>query len=81
MGWTTKTLTFVADSTSSTIDFVSDVTSSGGFLDAGAALDNVRIAPISLTSVPLDWAQWAAAALLALAGLLLLKRKKATALR
>jgi choice-of-anchor C domain-containing protein len=81
MGWTTKTLTFVADSSSSTIDFVSDVTSSGGFLDAGAALDNVRIAPISLTSVPLDWAQWAAAALLALAGLLLLKRKKATALR
>jgi LPXTG-motif cell wall-anchored protein len=79
MGWTTKTLTFVANSTSSTIDFVSDVTSSGGFLDAGAALDNVRITPV--TTVPLDWAQWAAAALLALAGLLLLRRKKATVLR
>lgn len=73
MGWTTHTLTFVAASTSSTINFVSDVTPAGGFLNAGAALDNVRIAPI--TSVPLDWAQWAAAALLALAGLVLAGRR------
>jgi choice-of-anchor C domain-containing protein len=79
MGWTTKTLTFVADSNSSTINFVSDVTPAGGTLDAGATLDNVRITPV--TTVPLDWAQWAAAVLLALAGLLLLQRKKAAALR
>jgi len=77
MGWTTKTLTFVADSTSSTIDFVSEVTPSGGTLDAGAALDNVRIAPLTVNPVPMDWAQWAAAALLALAGLLLLQRRSA----
>lgn len=73
MGWTTKTLTFVASSTSSTINFVSDVTASGGTLNAGAALDNVQItaitpgAPSAATSVPLNWAHWAAMLLIALA--------------
>lgn len=42
MGWTTKTFTFVANGTSATIRFVSDVSGSG-FVNAGAALDNVRI--------------------------------------
>ena len=57
------------------------MTASGGTLDAGAALDNVSITPVTVTPVPMDWAHWAVAALLALAGLLLLQRKKATALR
>lgn len=43
MGWTTQTISFTAASNSSTINFVSDVTPSGGSLNAGAALDNVRI--------------------------------------
>jgi choice-of-anchor C domain-containing protein len=74
MGWTTHTLSFVAASNSSTINFVSDVTASGGTLNAGAALDNVRITPV--TTVPLSWAQWAAAALLALAGLVLVRQRR-----
>jgi choice-of-anchor C domain-containing protein len=65
MGWTTHTITFTANSTSTTIDFVSDVSGAGGSLNAGAALDNVRIAPVvaAVTSapVPLDWAHWLAA--------------------
>lgn len=62
MGWTTHTLTFVATGTSSTINFVSDVSGSGGSLNAGAALDNVRIglpgagvSPVPLASAHL-WA-------------------------
>jgi choice-of-anchor C domain-containing protein len=78
MGWTTKNLTFVATSNTSTINFVSDVTAAGGFLNAGAALDNVRITPIA--AVPLDWAQWAAAVLLALGGLVFLSRRRAGAM-
>ncbi len=66
MGWTTHTLTFVADDLASTVLFVSDVTASGGSLNAGAALDNVRIGPpgapaAAAVAVPLDWVQWLAA--------------------
>jgi choice-of-anchor C domain-containing protein len=43
MGWTTQTISFTAASSSSTINFVSDVRPSGGTLNAGAALDNVRV--------------------------------------
>ncbi|MFI4953022.1 MAG: hypothetical protein ACHP7M_07770 [Burkholderiales bacterium] len=32
---------------------------------------------LAVSSVPLDWAQWAAAALLALAGVVLLRRRTA----
>jgi choice-of-anchor C domain-containing protein len=64
MGWTTHTLLFTATGASSTIQFVSDVSASGGTLNAGAALDNVRIglpgAAVAV-EVPLDWAQWLAA--------------------
>lgn len=42
MGWTTKTFTFVASGTTATLRFVSDVSASG-FINAGAALDNVRV--------------------------------------
>jgi choice-of-anchor C domain-containing protein len=79
MGWTTQTFTFVASSTSATIDFVSDVTAAGGSLNAGATLDNVRIVNLSAASnlpVPLSWAQWAAAAALALAGAFILGRRR-----
>jgi hypothetical protein len=66
MGWTTQTFTFVANSTSATINFVSDVTAAGGTLNAGAALDNVRIAGLNAPTlaVPLSWAPWGAAMLL-----------------
>jgi choice-of-anchor C domain-containing protein len=74
MGWTTHTIVFTAASASSTINFVSDVTPSGGTLDAGAALDNVSIFPLA-TDLPLGWAHWAAAALLALCGVALLWRR------
>jgi choice-of-anchor C domain-containing protein len=81
MGWVTETFTFVATSTSATINFVSDVLESGGPLNAGAALDNVHIAPAGAVAtsvpVPLDWAQWGAALLLALAaGTLLVRRRR-----
>lgn len=79
MGWTTKTLSFVATGTSSTINFVSDVSASGGTLNAGAALDNVRIAPVvvvSNVSVPLDWAHVAAALLIAASALGFVRRRQ-----
>lgn len=79
MGWETKTFAFVASGTSATINFVSDVTASGGTLNAGAALDNVQIAAQGAAAtaqpIPLDWAQWAAALLLAVAGGVLIWRK------
>ncbi|MBP8297197.1 MAG: hypothetical protein KAX84_13875, partial [Burkholderiales bacterium] len=79
MGWTTKSLNFTANSTSSTIRFESDVSAAGGSLNAGAALDNVRITQVlellPPNPVPLDWAHLAAAAMIALAGLLLLRRR------
>ena len=79
MGWTTHTLTFVAATTSSTINFVSDVTASGGTLNAGAALDNVQIAPAGAgvsTPVPLSWSHWGAALLIALVALGALARRR-----
>ncbi|HEY1328769.1 MAG TPA: choice-of-anchor C family protein [Casimicrobiaceae bacterium] len=81
MGWTTQTFTFVATASSETIDFVSDVTAAGGTLNAGATLDNVRVAPLgagtaSLVPVPLSWAQWAAALLLALGGAWVIGRRR-----
>jgi choice-of-anchor C domain-containing protein len=80
MGWVTQSFTYVATGTSSTINFVSDVTASGGSLNAGAALDNVRIAPLGAgpvnAPIPLTWAQVAAAVLLALSGMLSLGRRR-----
>jgi len=83
MGWTTHTINFVASSTSTTIDFVSDVSASGGSLNAGAALDNVQVlaafpAAAAAAPVPLDWAQWAAALLLAIGGASLARRRRVT---
>ena len=78
MGWTRQTLTFVAAGTSSTINFVSDVSAAGGTLNAGAALDNVAIAPLAATSsaVPLDWAQWGAMLLLLASAAWSLRRRR-----
>jgi choice-of-anchor C domain-containing protein len=77
MGWTTQTFTFVANSTSATINFVSDVTAAGGTLNAGAALDNVRIAGLNAPTlaVPLSWAPWGAAMLLLLAAVAIGRRR------
>ncbi|MEO8303685.1 MAG: choice-of-anchor C family protein [Betaproteobacteria bacterium] len=81
MGWTSHTINFVANSTSSTIDFVSDISASGGSLNAGAALDNVQIVAIggvaAAAPVPLDWTHWAAAMLIAIASVPLLRRRRA----
>jgi choice-of-anchor C domain-containing protein len=76
MGWVTKSQTFVATSTSSTITFVSDVIAAGGTLNGGAALDNVRIGPQALSTavIPLDWAQWAAMIAIALMATFVLRR-------
>jgi choice-of-anchor C domain-containing protein len=77
MGWVTQTITFVAAGPTSTINFVSDVSLSGGTLNAGAALDNVRIAPLGAsTAVPLGWAQWAAMLLLVASGGMYLRRRR-----
>ena len=76
MGWTTHTLTFTATGASSTINFVSDVSASGGTLNAGAALDNVRIAPLGPTlPIPLGWAHWAAMLAVALAAFCVLRMR------
>jgi len=76
MGWVTQSLTFVPVGSSSTINFVSDVSASGGTLNAGAALDNVRIAPlVASTPVPLGWAQWAAMLVLIASGTWYLRRR------
>ena len=76
MGWTQKVITFTAAGPSSTINFVSDVSGAGGTLNAGAALDNVRIAPLGAAAgavaVPVDWAHLAAALLLLVAGAVVL---------
>jgi len=81
MKWTTKTFTFVALSSGSTISFVSDTTGLGGIGNAGAALDNVRITP-----APNDAPALGMRSLLLVAALLLvcgsgLARRKAGALR
>jgi choice-of-anchor C domain-containing protein len=78
MGWTRETFTFVATSASTTISFYSDVSASGG-INAGPALDNVRIFPLAsfvTEDVPLDWVNWAAALVLGCAGLLALARRR-----
>jgi choice-of-anchor C domain-containing protein len=84
MGWTTKTLTFVATGASSTINFVSDVSAAGGALNAGAVLDNVRIAPLqtgAVAAIPLDWAHLGAAGLILLAATALFARRRLHARR
>lgn len=79
MGWTRQTFTFVATGSSTTINFVSDLTGQPGPGNAGAAIDNVAIAPAGTGSttnaIPLDWAQWAAAVALLLMGLAFLRRR------
>jgi choice-of-anchor C domain-containing protein len=79
MGWTTKSFTFVASSASSTISFVSDVSGLGGANNAGAALDNVRIAPTASAAeaVPLEWAHLAAMLGVALAAAVVFLRRRA----
>jgi choice-of-anchor C domain-containing protein len=80
MGWTQKVITFTATGPSSTINFVSDVSGAGGTLNAGAALDNVRIAPLGVAggavAVPIDWAHLAAALLLTFAGAVVFARRR-----
>lgn len=76
MGWVTHAMAFVATGASSTINFVSDVGPSGGTLNAGAALDNVRVAPLGGgTPVPLSWGQSAAMLLLIASGTWYLRRR------
>jgi len=80
MGWVRQTINFVATGTSSTVNFVSDVSASGGTLNAGAALDNVTVAPLAVVAapvnVPLDWAQWAAIIAIFFAGFALIRRRR-----
>ncbi len=76
MGWTRKSFTFAANSTSSTLGFVSNIGFTG---NAGAALDNVAVVPVAAStpaSVPLDWAQWFAALLVLVAGAAFLRRHR-----
>jgi choice-of-anchor C domain-containing protein len=70
--WSTKSFSFVATASGSTIAFVSDTTGTG--VNAGAVLDNVRITLLA-TDLPLDWAQWAAALLILGAAALLARRR------
>lgn len=73
--WTTKTFTFGATGPSATIAFVSDTTGQG--VNAGAIIDNVRIAQAAaISAVPLDWAQWAAALFILGAAALLQARRR-----
>jgi choice-of-anchor C domain-containing protein len=72
--WVTKTFTFVASASSSTIAFVSDTTGQG--VNAGAVIDNVRINQAGPSDVPLDWAQWAAALLILGAASIVLVRRR-----
>jgi choice-of-anchor C domain-containing protein len=73
MGWTTEKFTFVASSSSSTLSFVCNV---GFVTNAGAAIDNVRVDPVVASAIPLDWAQWAAALLIVVAGAAILHRRR-----
>jgi len=73
MGWTTKTFTFVANSSSSTLSFVCNI---GFVTNAGAAIDNVSVDPIVVSAIPLDWAQWVAALLVVVAGAAILHRRR-----
>lgn len=71
MGWVTRSVQFTATSTSTTLNFVSDVSGAGGSLNAGAALDNVRVQLVGdngpAAAIPLDWAHIGAMLLLLLA--------------
>jgi len=84
MGWTTKSLQFTATSTSETIQFVSDLTASTGTRDAGATLDNVRIAPLAdagaAIAVPLRAAPWIAGMLVGAGAFALRRRRRASGL-
>ena len=76
MGWVTRSVQFTATGTSTTLTFVSDV---GGGLNAGAALDNVRVVPladgVATAAVPLDWAHVGAMLLLLLAAATMLRSR------
>jgi choice-of-anchor C domain-containing protein len=80
MGWSPQSINFVATGTSSTVNFVSDVSAAGGTLNAGAALDNVRVTPLAASTaanVPLDWSHWAAIlAIMIASGTLMLRRRR-----
>jgi choice-of-anchor C domain-containing protein len=76
MGWTRKSFTFVANSTSSTLSFV---TNPGFVTNAGAVIDNVSVVPLKETPVPLHWAQWAASVLLSVFALMALRRRRGVA--
>jgi choice-of-anchor C domain-containing protein len=70
MGWVTRSVQFTATGASATLNFVSDVSPSGGTLNAGAALDNVRVQLLgdgaASAPIPLDWAHVGAMLLLLL---------------
>jgi len=80
MGWTTKTLSFVATGSTSTITFVSDVSGLGGSNNAGAVIDNVRVLAAGAAGpglpVPLGWANWGAALLVGLFAAAMLGRMR-----
>lgn len=81
MGWVTRSVQFTATGPSTTIDFVSDVSAAGGTLNAGAALDNVRVtalASASTAAIPLDWAHWAAVLLVMAAATMVFARRART---
>jgi len=81
MGWVTHSIPFTATGATSTVNFVSDTSAAGGSLNAGAALDNVRVtvpgaAAAGNVEIPLDWAHWAAMLLLMAAAMLVFARRK-----
>jgi len=76
MGWVTRSVQFTATGASSTLNFVSSV---GGSLNAGAALDNVRVQPlangVASAPIPLDWAHVGAMLLLLLTAAVVVPRR------
>jgi choice-of-anchor C domain-containing protein len=80
MGWTRQSFTFVATGATATIAFVSDVRGLGGASNAGAALDNVTIAPQSAqaapSEIPLPVAHLGAAVLVLLAAAGMARRRR-----
>lgn len=79
MGWTAHSFEFTATGASATLNFVSDVSPAGGTLNAGAALDNVRVQAVTdggpSAPIPLDWAHVGAMLLLLLAASVLIPRR------
>ena len=78
MGWVTRSVQFTATSTSTTLTFVSDVSTLGSGLNAGAALDNVRVqlpADGPSEPIPLDWAHVGAMLLLLFSAWLVVPRR------